>query len=98
MITISSAQTSGRACNTVIRACCTAIAISPVGLIQSFVCLSLPHCRAVLWQECSHPLIKHKIAHLRDKNVAPKEFRELAKEIGTLLAYEAMRDLAMEPK
>jgi uracil phosphoribosyltransferase len=42
--------------------------------------------------------MKHKIAHLRDKNVAPKEFRELAKEIGTLIAYEAMRDLPVDPK
>ncbi len=53
---------------------------------------------AVFWQGYSHPLMKHKIAHLREKNVAPKEFRELAKEIGTLIAYEAMRDLSVEPK
>jgi uracil phosphoribosyltransferase len=33
------------------------------------------------------------MAFLRDKSVAPKEFRELSKEIATLLAYEAMNDL-----
>eukprot|EP00284_Hemiselmis_tepida_P017287 CAMPEP_0174916360 /NCGR_PEP_ID=MMETSP1355-20121228/1779_1 /TAXON_ID=464990 /ORGANISM="Hemiselmis tepida, Strain CCMP443" /LENGTH=208 /DNA_ID=CAMNT_0016161361 /DNA_START=29 /DNA_END=652 /DNA_ORIENTATION=- len=42
---------------------------------------------------CTHPLMKHKLAHLRDKSVQPKEFRELSTEISTLLAYEAMADL-----
>ena len=44
-------------------------------------------------QVASHPLLRHKLTFLRDKNVAPKEFRELSKEIATLLAYEAMADL-----
>ena len=45
------------------------------------------------WQVASHPLVRHKMTYLRDKTVAPKEFRELSKEIATLLAYEAMADL-----
>jgi hypothetical protein len=44
-------------------------------------------------QVASHPLLRHKLTFMRDKTVAPKEFRELAKEIATLLAYEAMADL-----
>ena len=44
-------------------------------------------------QVASHPLLRHKLTYLRDKSVAPKEFRELSKEIATLLAYEAMADL-----
>jgi len=46
-----------------------------------------------LRQVASHPLLRHKLTYLRDKSVAPKEFRELSKEIATLLAYEAMSDL-----
>eukprot|EP00918_Siedleckia_nematoides_P052408 GHVU01114520.1.p1 GENE.GHVU01114520.1~~GHVU01114520.1.p1 ORF type:complete len:208 (-),score=36.96 GHVU01114520.1:192-815(-) len=41
----------------------------------------------------THPLLRHKMTFLRDKSVAPKEFRELSKEIATLLAYETMADL-----
>lgn len=44
-------------------------------------------------QVASHPLLRHKLTFLRDKSVAPKEFRELSKEIATLLAYETMADL-----
>jgi hypothetical protein len=44
-------------------------------------------------QVATHPLLRHKMTFLRDKSVAPKEFRELSKEIATLLAYETMADL-----
>jgi len=44
-----------------------------------------------------HPLVKHKIAKLRDKNTKPKKFRELIREIAILLAYEATLDLELEP-
>lgn len=47
--------------------------------------------------ESSHPLVKHKVTILRDKQTKPKEFRELIREISVLLAYEATRDLALEP-
>jgi uracil phosphoribosyltransferase (EC 2.4.2.9) len=42
-----------------------------------------------------HPLIQHKISHLRDKNTGTKEFRELVSEIAMLMAYEVTRDLPM---
>lgn len=40
-----------------------------------------------------HPLIKHKIAILRDKKTGMKEFRELIEEIATLMTYEAFKDV-----
>ncbi len=39
-----------------------------------------------------HPLLKHKLGYLRDKNTKCVEFREIVKEISVHLAYEAMRD------
>lgn len=44
-----------------------------------------------------HPLIKHKISILRDKNTGMKEFRELVEEITTLMTYESMRDIELVP-
>ena len=46
--------------------------------------------------ELNHPLIKHKLAILRDKNTGTKEFRELIKEIGMFLCYEAMKDATLD--
>jgi uracil phosphoribosyltransferase len=40
----------------------------------------------------NHPLLKHKLGYLRDKETNSAEFRELMREIGSILAYEAMRD------
>lgn len=40
-----------------------------------------------------HPLIRHKLTIMRNKNTGPKEFRELLKEITQLLTYEATRTL-----
>lgn len=45
----------------------------------------------------NHPLIKHKIAILRDKNTGMKEFRELVEEITTIMTYESMRDVEVAP-
>lgn len=39
-----------------------------------------------------HPLIKHKIAILRDEKTGMKEFRELVEEITTLMTYECLKD------
>ena len=39
-----------------------------------------------------HPLIRHKIAILRDKKTSMKEFRELVEEITTLMTYECLKD------
>jgi uracil phosphoribosyltransferase len=38
-----------------------------------------------------HPLLRHKLGYLRDKNTNSHEFREIVKEISKILAYEAMR-------
>ena len=43
-----------------------------------------------------HPLVKHKITLLRDENTGTKDFRTLVGEIGSLMAYEALRDLPTE--
>lgn len=39
-----------------------------------------------------HPLIRHKIALLRNENTSMKEFRELVEEITTLMTYESLKD------
>jgi uracil phosphoribosyltransferase len=46
----------------------------------------------------SHPLIAHKLTHLRQKDTPPKRFRELVREISMLLAYEATLDLNLRPR
>lgn len=43
----------------------------------------------------AHPLIRHKLALLRNADTDPKKFRELVREISMLLGYEATRDLAV---
>lgn len=47
--------------------------------------------------ESNHPLVQHKLTKLRDKNTEPKKFRELVRELGALLTYEATADLATQP-
>lgn len=44
-----------------------------------------------------HPLVAHKLSILRDVNTEPKKFRQLVRELGTLLTYEATTDLQMVP-
>ena len=46
--------------------------------------------------EIKHPLIKHKIGLMRKDGISTKHFRELCSEIGTLLTYEATRQLDTE--
>lgn len=43
-----------------------------------------------------HPLIKHKLTIIRDKETGTKDFREIVNEIARLLAYEVSRDLPLE--
>ena len=43
-----------------------------------------------------HPIIRHKVAILRDQNTSMKVFRELAEEITTLMVYEAFRDVKIK--
>ncbi len=40
-----------------------------------------------------HPLLTHKLTHLRRKETDSKEFRETLEEIAGLMAYEITRDL-----
>lgn len=41
----------------------------------------------------NHPLIQHKLALMRSVDTEPKKFREVVREITTLLLYEATQDL-----
>ena len=40
-----------------------------------------------------HPLIRHKLAIIRDKNTNTKQFREIVGELATLMAYESFKDV-----
>jgi uracil phosphoribosyltransferase len=42
-----------------------------------------------------HPLVQHKLTHLRQKERSTSSFRSLLHEISALLAYEATRDLPL---
>ncbi len=44
-----------------------------------------------------HPLVAHKLTALRDETTDSPTFRRLADELVTLLAYEATRDVRIEP-
>lgn len=44
-----------------------------------------------------HPLITHKLTVLRDERTSSPVFRQLTEELVTLLAYEATRDVKVEP-
>ena len=39
-----------------------------------------------------HPLVQHKLSHMRNKDTSTSHFRSLLKEISMLLAYEVCRD------
>ena len=40
-----------------------------------------------------HPLIRHKVAIIRDKDTSTKQFREVISEIATLMAFEAFKEV-----
>jgi uracil phosphoribosyltransferase len=42
-----------------------------------------------------HPLVQHKLTLMRKKDTSIKSFRELLREIGSLICYEVTRDLPM---
>ncbi|PPK92913.1 uracil phosphoribosyltransferase [Kineococcus xinjiangensis] len=44
-----------------------------------------------------HPLVAHKLTALRDERTDSPTFRRLADELVTLLAYEATREVRVEP-
>lgn len=43
-----------------------------------------------------HPLVQHKLTHMRDRTTSTKGFRQLMREIATLLCYEVTRDLSLD--
>lgn len=43
-----------------------------------------------------HPLVDHHLAHLRDVDTPPEEFRRLIRRLAVLLAYEATQDLRLK--
>ena len=43
-----------------------------------------------------HPLVQHKLTLMRDRNTPTAQFRQLLREISTLLCYEVTRDLPLE--
>jgi uracil phosphoribosyltransferase len=45
----------------------------------------------------THPLVQHKLTLMRDKTTSTKNFRQLLREIATLLCYEVTRDLPLDP-
>lgn len=46
--------------------------------------------------EVKHPLVKHKIGLMRAGDISTKDFRQLAREVGSLLTYESTKDLETE--
>lgn len=46
----------------------------------------------------THPLVQHKLSRLRNVATEPKKFRELVREIASLLTYEATADLALQAR
>jgi uracil phosphoribosyltransferase len=44
----------------------------------------------------SHPVVQHKLTLMRRSETIPPEFRVLMRDVGTLLLYEATRDLPVQ--
>lgn len=42
-----------------------------------------------------HPLIQHKLSHMRDRETSTRSFRELLREITLLMGYEITRNLPL---
>ena len=45
---------------------------------------------------CDHPLVKHKISMIRNKETGTNEFRTIVSEIAMLVGYEALRNIELE--
>ena len=43
-----------------------------------------------------HPLVQHKLTLLREKERSTKSFRDLCRELGSLMCYEVTRDLPLD--
>ena len=46
---------------------------------------------------CEHPLIQHKITHIRNQNTNNRDFRALVEEVASLMTYEITREIILEP-
>jgi len=46
--------------------------------------------------EVTHPLVRHKLGLLRDRNTTTEHFRRLVNELTLLLTYEATKDMGLE--
>jgi uracil phosphoribosyltransferase len=46
----------------------------------------------------AHPLVQHKLTLIRSKDTSTGQFRQLLREIGLLMLYEATRDLPLEER
>lgn len=44
---------------------------------------------------CDHPLIQHKLTHMRDRDTSTRTFRDLLREITLLMGYEITRHLPL---
>src|SRR5690554_2845902 len=44
----------------------------------------------------SHPLVQHKLGLMRGSDKSTRSFRQLVKEVGSLLTYEATSNLELE--
>ena len=47
--------------------------------------------------QVQHPLVKHHVTRLRNKDTRPSEFRNLVRRLSALMAYEATKDLLVKP-
>lgn len=45
----------------------------------------------------NHPLIQHKLTILRDRRTGTRDFKQLVSELAMLMAYDATKDLRLEP-
>ncbi len=44
----------------------------------------------------NHPLVQHKLTHIRKSSTPSKEFREYLNEITTIMAYEVLKDIKLK--
>ena len=43
-----------------------------------------------------HPLVAHKITLMRRKDASTNSFRRLVREVSAMMAYEVLRDVAVQ--
>ena len=45
-----------------------------------------------------HPLVQHKLTHMRDRDTSSRTFRDLLREITLLMGYEVTRGIPLTPR